>query len=178
MIESADAVVAQLETPIAAAAEAFALARARGVRTILNPAPAVPGFETLLPLTDLCVPNETELEALTALPTRGAADLHAALDALRALGASAALVTIGSAGSVYRDKDRTEHVPAFAVPALDPTAAGDAYVGSLAVSLAEGMPLLAAMRRASAAAALAVTREGAQSSFPTREEVEAFLAGR
>src|SRR5262245_24203757 len=90
-IESADVVLAQLETPIEATREAFTLARARGVRTILNPAPVVPAVAELLPLTDLCVPNETELEALTKLPMETEADLRAALDALRARGVREAL---------------------------------------------------------------------------------------
>jgi ribokinase len=175
-IESADTVVAQLETPIEATCEAFTIARARGIRTILNPAPVVPGVGKLLSLTDLCVPNETELEALTGLPARNEKEVEAALDALLSLGAKAVLVTLGSAGSVYRAQGQIERVGAFAVTAVDPTAAGDAYIGSLAVSLASGLSLCEAMHQASAAAALTVTRHGAQASFPSRQEVEAFLA--
>ncbi len=178
VIESADAVVAQLETPADATRAAFALARANGVRTILNPAPVIHEAAYLLPLADLCVPNETELEELTGLPVRGDAECHAAAEALLARGPAAVLVTLGANGSLYRGGSAQERVPACAVGAVDPTAAGDAYIGSLAVSLASGLPLSEAMRRASAAAALTVTRPGAQGSFPTRGEVEAFLAAR
>jgi ribokinase len=173
-IESADVVVAQMETPVEATREAFRLARAAGRRTVLNPAPAVPGAAELLPLADLCVPNETELEALTG--AQALADLERAAAALLARGARAALVTLGASGSFFQDDRRSLRVPAFAVEAVDPTAAGDAYIGSLAVSLAAGLVIDAAMLQASAAAALAVTRPGAQASFPTAGEVEAFLA--
>lgn len=174
VIASAAVVVAQLETPIASTLAAFTLAREYGVPTILNPAPFVPGVADLLPLTDYCIPNETELEALTgqAQPTDDA------LDALLARGPRGVLVTLGAAGSVYKDRLVQMRLPAFAVHAVDPTAAGDAYVGSLAVSLARGELLPQAMRHASAAAALTVTRPGAQRSFPSRQEAEAFLAAR
>ena len=92
--------------------------------------------------------------------------------------AAEGLVTLGDAGSVYKDRLVQLRLPAFAVQAVDPTAAGDAYVGTLAVSLARGEMLPQAMRHASAVAALTVTRPGAQSSFPSRQEVEAFLAAR
>jgi ribokinase len=88
----------------------------------------------------------------------------------------AVLVTLGAAGSFFKDAGRRLRVPAFAVEAVDPTAAGDAYIGSLAVSLAAGLLIDAAMLRASAVAALAVTRHGAQDSLPAAAEVEAFLA--
>ena len=177
-IESADAVVAQMETPAEATRAGFEIARAKGVRTILNPAPVVPGITDLLPLTDLCAPNETELEALTGRPTGDDGAIDSALDALLALGPKSALVTLGSAGSVYRHQGKTTRVQAVTVTAVDPTAAGDAFLGSLVVSLVTGLPLSEAMRHASAVAALTVTRPGAQDSFPSRQEVEAFLAGR
>jgi ribokinase len=172
-IASAQVVVAQMETPVEATREAFALARASGVRTILNPAPAVPGVAELLPLCDLCVPNESELEALTCVSS-----IDQALDDLLKHGPAGVLVTLGAAGSRYKDGDGDIRQEAFPVEAVDPTAAGDAYIGSLAVSLAEGVPLPEAMRRASAAAALTVTKPGAQRAFPSRQEVEAFLARR
>lgn len=172
-IEAADVVVAQLETPADATREAFAIARAAGVTTLLNPAPVVPGVAELLPLADLCVPNETELEALT-----GVADLDRALDALLALGPTGVLVTLGRAGSRFRDGTRDLTQEPFAVTAVDPTAAGDAYIGSLAVSLASRESLTDAMRRASAVAALTVTKPGAQRAFPSPAEVAEVLARR
>lgn len=173
VIASAAVVVAQLETPIVATRAAFTLARQHGVKTILNPAPFVSGVAELLPLTDLCVPNETELEALT-----GVSQTTDALDALLSRGLGGVLVTLGDAGSVYKDRLVNVRLPAFAVHAVDPTAAGDAYVGTLAVALARGDVLPQAMRYASAVAALTVTRPGAQGAFPSRQEVEAFLAAR
>ncbi|MFO0844060.1 MAG: ribokinase [Gemmataceae bacterium] len=178
VIAKADVVVAQLETPVGATREAFTLARAAGVKTALNPAPVVPGVADLLPLCDLCVPNETELAALTALPVYPSGNIGPVLDALLALGPAAVLVTLGSRGSQYQDRNGSRRVEALTVTAVDPTAAGDAYIGSLAVDLAGGLPIAEAMRRAGAAAALTVTRPGAQRSFPSKEELEAFLAPR
>lgn len=178
VIASADIVVAQLETPLGATQEAFTLARAAGVKTLLNPAPVVPGVADLLPLCDLCVPNETELAALTALPVYPSGNIGPVLDALLALGPSSVLVTLGSRGSQYQDRSESRRVEAFAANAVDPTAAGDAYIGSLAVDLAGGRPIAKAMRGASAAAALTVTRSGAQRAFPSRQEIDAFLAQR
>lgn len=175
LIRSAGVVVAQLETPAEAARETFALARAAGIRTILNPAPVVTGIGDLLPLCDLCVPNESELAALTSLPVYPSGNIGPVLDALLALGPAAVLVTLGARGSAYQDRNESRRVEAFAVKAADPTAAGDAYIGCLAVDLASGAPTAEAMRRASAAAALTVTRPGAQRAFPSRAELEAFL---
>jgi ribokinase len=177
-VTTADVLLCQLEVPAETTAEALRLARAAGVRTVLNPAPAVPLSDELLKRADLCVPNETELEALTGLPTRTEADLDAALDALLRRGPRGALVTLGAGGSLYKGEGRSERVAAVPVDAVDSTAAGDAYIGSLAVSLAAGTPLREAMHRASAVAALTVTRPGAQGSFPSRQEVEVFLARR
>lgn len=178
VIASADIVVAQLETPVAATLEAFRLARAAGVKTLLNPAPVVPGLAELLPLCDLCVPNETELAALTQLPVYPTGKISPVVDQLLALGPAAVLVTLGSRGSTYQTRDDAQYVNAFPVKANDPTAAGDAYIGSLAVDVAGKMPIVEAMVRASAVAALTVTKPGAQDSFPTRQEAEAFLASR
>lgn len=175
MIAAADVLVAQMETPLEATREAFRLARAAGVCTVLNPSPIVPGIPELLPMCDVCVVNETELAALTALPIYTVEKVGLQLNALQALGPSAVLLTLGAHGSVYQDRTRSERVPAFPVRAVDTTAAGDAYIGGLIVALAEGKPLPEAMRRGSAVAALTVMRPGAQSAFPTREEVEAFL---
>jgi ribokinase len=86
------------------------------------------------------------------------------------------IVTLGSRGVLVADGAAAEHIPAFAVEAVDPTGAGDAFIGSLAVFLAEGLPLREALRRANAVAALSVTRPGTQTAFPSRTEAEAYLA--
>jgi ribokinase len=173
-IRSADVVLCQLEVPVAATLETFRLARAAGVRTVLNPAPAAAIPEELLRLADLCVPNETELELLSgrALPAPG--EVEAAGRALRDRGPAAVVVTLGSAGALVVG-ETLERLAAPRVRAVDPTGAGDAFIGSLAVSLSLGLALSEAVRRANAAAAISVTRVGTQSAAPTPTEVEALL---
>jgi ribokinase len=175
LIQQAVIVIAQLETPVDATLEAFRLARAAGVRTLLNPAPAGAGLSELLPLTDLCVPNESEVQILTGMPANNIADAKSAARSLQATGPGAVIVTLGNRGAVLVEKGEPTKIPAFAVSAVDPTGAGDAFIGALAVYMAQGQPLAEAARGASAAAALSVTRPGAMASFPSKLEVEAFL---
>src|SRR5262249_41101047 len=126
----------------------------------------------LLPLIDLVVPNETEAAALT-----GESDAREAARHLLAQGARNALITLGSEGALYHSATATLHCPAIAVRAVDTTAAGDAYIGSLAMALAEDRSIADSLRFAAAAAALAVTRLGAQPSLGSLTEVTAFIAG-
>jgi ribokinase len=175
-VRSADVLLCQLEVPVETTAEALRLARAAGVRTILNPAPAATLPGDLWPLADWCVPNETELEALTGQSAATLPEAEAAARSLLGRGAGAVLVTLGERGALLVGPAGAEHFPAVAVRAVDTTAAGDAFIGSLAVSLAEGRPPGEAVRRANAVAALAVTRPGAQAALPARAEVEDFLA--
>ncbi len=170
VLQSARVLVAQLETPLEATGEAFRLARAARVATILNPAPAAPLPDELLRLTDLCIPNETELAALTGHPTDTLADVETAAHLLHGRGPGAVLVTLGARGALLVD-DRATHVPAVPVQAVDSSGAGDAFIGTLAVLLAEGRGVREALRPAAAVAALSVTRPGTQTSFPTRAEV-------
>jgi ribokinase len=172
-IRTADVLLCQLEVPIETTGEALRLARAAGVRTVLNPAPALPLSDELLSLADLCVPNETEVEVLTGL-----AEPEAAARALRRRGPGTVIVTLGRLGALVVDAQTAQHVPGTEVEAVDTTGAGDAFIGALAVALAEGRPLAEAVRRANVLAALSVTRPGTQTSFPRRDEAEAFLAGR
>ena len=175
VIQHADVLVCQLEVPLETSLEAFRLARAAGVRTILNPAPAKHLPEELLKLTDLLVPNETELESI--LPAAGGPvrDLDSARQAAGRIGVPRLIVTLGSEGAILVDGASAEHVPARKVTAVDPTGAGDAFIGSLSVFWAQGCTLREAAQRASAVAALSVTRPGAQTAFPTLAEVSAFL---
>jgi ribokinase len=175
-IEGADVLLGQLEVPLDTTREAFRIARAAGVRTVLNPAPAVPLPDEFLSLADVCVPNETEIEQLTgtATPTREAAEVAAR--ELQARGPRAVIVTLGDRGALVVEAQDAEFIPAVSVDAVDPTGAGDAFIGSLAVFLAEGAALRESARRANVVAALAVTRPGAQAAFPRREEAMAFLA--
>jgi ribokinase len=177
-VGSADVLLCQLEVPAETTREALRLARAAGVRTVLNPAPAAPLPPDLLALADLCIPNETEAELLTGEPVTTPAQAEAAARSLLRQGPRAVLVTLGSRGVLIADGPAAEHLPALPVAAVDPTGAGDAFIGGLAVFLAEGCPLREAARRASAVAALSVTRLGTQTAFPRRAEVDAFLAGR
>jgi len=175
-IRSVNLLIAQLEVPVATVLAAFAEARAANVRTILNPAPAVPLPDALLPLTDLCVPNETEIEVLTGRRIESLDDAATAARLLQQRGARAVLVTLGERGALLVQEDEVVGIPAIKVPALDPSGAGDALIGALAVFWAEGRTLLDAARRANAVAAMTVTRPGTQAAFPTRAEAEAFLA--
>jgi ribokinase len=177
-IQSADALLCQLEVPLEAVLEAFRVARAAGVRTILTPAPAFPLPDELFRLTDLLVPNETELEVLAGRRIGDHREREGAARALRNRGAKAVAVTLGEEGAMVLDDEGTTIVPAHRVDAVDTTGAGDAFSGSLAVFWAEGLPLREAARNAAAVAALAVTRLGAQTAFPTRSEVDAFIAQR
>jgi ribokinase len=175
-IEGAHVLVCQLETPVETTLEAFGIAKAAGVTTILNPAPAAPLPGALLELTDLLAPNETEAELLTGLPAGSPAEAEQAARALSARGPRTVIVTLGERGLVCLHRGVAEHVPARRVEAVDPTGAGDAFIGALAVFLAEGLDLPAGVRRAGVAASLSVTRPGAQASFPDRAEVEAACA--
>ena len=175
VIRSASAVLAQLETPVAATIEAFRIARAAGVRTLLNPAPAAGLPDELLALTDLCVPNEPELGYLTGQYSESLKDVEAAARSLLRHGLRAVIATLAERGALIVVPEGSEHVPAPRVVAADTSGAGDAFIGGLAVLLGEGLPPAEAVRRANAVAALSVTRAGTQASFPTRAEVESFL---
>jgi ribokinase len=166
----------QHEIPPAANARAVQLARAAGWFVTLNPAPARAIPPDLLAAIDLVTPNETEAAAIAGRPVASRADALAAARAVLDLGARAVLVTLGADGAIWCDRARALHCPAAAVAAVDTTAAGDAYIGALAASLAEQKPLEVCLGFAAAAAGLAVTRLGAQPSLATRAELEAFIA--
>jgi ribokinase len=174
-LDAAAVLLCQLEIPQETVQEAFRLARAACVRTVLNPAPAAPLADELLRLADVCVPNEPELEALTGQPTGTLEQVEAAGRVLQQRGPGAVVVTLGDRGALVLDGTTAEHVPAVPVQAVDPTGAGDAFIGALGVALASGLSLQTAVRRANAVAALSVTRLGSQASFPARAEIEQFL---
>ncbi|HMA33366.1 MAG TPA: ribokinase [Chloroflexia bacterium] len=176
-VEGADLVLGQREVPVDATLAAFQLAKAAGRRTILNPAPAGPLPPELLRLTDICVLNEAETDQLTGRPVATLADADAAAQELRARGPGVVIVTLGAQGVLCGQAGGGEHLPAPRVQPVDTTGAGDAFIGSLATFLAEGIALHPAIWRANAAAALSVQTVGAQASFPTRAAVDAFLAG-
>ena len=177
-IASADVLCCQLEIPVESTLEAFRVARSAGVTTILNPAPAAPLPDELLGLTDICVPNEVELEMLTGYSAGSLEEAAHAAETLLARGPGHVIVTLGSRGSLVVTSGSTQHVPAVPVDAVDPTGAGDEFIGALAVFLAEGASMADATMAAAAAAAISVTRIGTQVSFPDRQEVERLLAAR
>ena len=168
-IRAARVVLCQLEVPVEATLEAFRLARAAGVRTVLTPAPVRQVPEELMRLTDVCVLNETEAATLMGSAHRPGMELQRR-------GIAEVIVTLGERGCVLSGPAGESAFAAPVVAAIDTTGAGDAFVGALAVGLAEGMSLRDAIPRATAAAALSVTRAGAQASYPSRAEVEAFLS--
>jgi ribokinase len=168
----------QLETPLATVAAALALARAEGLVTILDPAPAQPMPRDLLEQVDIVTPNESEaLLLLGRPPARVTLDDAPALSReLLQLGPRAVILKLGDQGCFYSAGEECCHQAAFPVEARDTTAAGDTFNAALAIALAEGRPMPAALRFAAAAAAISVTRLGAQSSAPTRAETEALVA--
>lgn len=178
LIRSARVFVTQLEQPIPVAFYALQMARAAGVVTILNPAPAAALPEGMLGFCDYVTPNESEAEALTGLPVTSVEDAVVAARALRALGAGAAIITLGDKGALFQDGTRTIHVPPFrAGPVVETTGAGDAFNGGFAAALAEGMDPGEAVRFGSATAGISVTRAGTAPSMPARAEIDALLNG-
>jgi ribokinase len=164
-----------LETPLETVQAAAEIAAKAGVRVILNPAPSQPLPDKLLKLVSILTPNEHEAELLTGIKVADEAAAAKATDKLRARGVQTVILTLGPRGAFIADANGKQLVPGFKVKAVDTTAAGDIFNGSLAVALAEGKPLPAAVRFANAAAALSVTKLGAQPSAPTRKEIEKFL---
>jgi ribokinase len=175
LIAGASAVVVQLEIPLPAVRRALEIARAHGVLSIVNPAPADPGVLDLLPLADVVTPNELELMALTGIGDLSDASLTQGLNALIAAGARRAVVTLGSAGCATLAGSELIRIPAFPVKAVDATGAGDTFNGALVDRLIAGETVPEALRYASAAAAISVTRASADAA-PSPEEVDAFLA--
>ena len=165
----------QLETPLAVVSAAVSLARKRGMRVILNPAPARALPDALLRKVDIITPNEHEAESLTGVKVDGEEAAGRAADCLHGRGVGTVIITLGARGAFVSSGSGGSLVPAFKTRAIDTTAAGDVFSGALAVALAEGRPLLEAVRFAQAAASISVTRIGAQPSAPGRAEIERLL---
>lgn len=175
-IRTAAAVVAQLEVPVESVLAAFRLARAAGVRTVLDPAPARPLPDELYRLTDAIKPNRSEAETLTGIAVADRASARKAADALLARGVGLVSVQAGDEGDLLVTPDGEHWLPRFRVASVDATGAGDAFTAALAVALAEGLSPGEAGRFAGATAALKTTRPGAQAGLPTREAVGRLLA--
>jgi ribokinase len=178
VIAGADVLVMQLETPLETVRAAATIAAAHHVPVILNPAPAQPLDDALLRMVSVLTPNESEAELLTGVRVVDEEAASRAADNLRARGVHQVIVTLGSRGAFVSAPRFQGHLPAFPVKAVDTTAAGDVFNGALAVALSEGKSLEKSVHFASAAAALSVTKLGAQPSAPRRAEIELMLASR
>ena len=177
-IEQAVVLVLQLENPLETVRAAAALAHEAWVRVLLNPAPATVLEDGLWGRVSVITPNEHEAATLTGVRTDTDAGVAEAARRLRARGVATVLITLGARGVYLLADDYEGLVTGYTVDAVDTTAAGDVFNGALAVALAEGRPLRDAVRFASAAAAISVTRLGAQPSAPRRAEIESFLRAR
>jgi ribokinase len=173
LIAQADIVLTQLEINYDMVAYALQAAKQRGVKTILNPAPAGHLPAEVVALADFITPNETELEVLSG---KSGLTAEQAARSLLTHDGQTVVVTLGAQGAQYVRQDATGVIPTFKVNVVDTTGAGDAFNGGLAVALAEGKPLTEAIAFANATAALCVTRPGTAPSMPRRDEVEALLA--
>jgi len=175
MIRAASVLMVQLETPLATVQAAVTLAARAGVRVVLNPAPARELSAALLKRVSILTPNETEAEILTGIRVTDDVAAARAAAKLRARGVRTVILTLGARGAFVSDASGETLVRGFKVRAVDTTAAGDMFNGALAVALGEGRPLDHAVRFAHAAAALSVTRAGAQPSAPTRSRIDALV---
>lgn len=176
LIRKAGVFVTQLEQPIDAALRALQIAKAAGVTTILNPAPAAELPAEIYPLCDYVTPNETEAEELTGIKVESVEGARKAAEALIAKGAKAAVITLGEKGALLHADGVSELVPAFSAGlVVETTGAGDAFNGGFAAALARGDTPLDAVRFACAVAGISVTRAGTAPSMPTLPEVEALL---
>ncbi len=177
-IRGAAVFVTQLEQPVPAARRGLEIARAAGVVTVLNPAPAEPLDGSIFPLCDYVTPNESEAAMLTGVQVRGVDEARKAGDVFLAKGVGAALITLGEAGALLHTRSASTLVPAFkAGPVVETTGAGDAFNGGFAAALAAGATPEEAARFGAAVAGISVTRPGTAPSMPNRAEVEALLAG-
>lgn len=170
-------ILLQLEIPILTVLHAARVAHQRGIRVILNPAPAQFLPDELISLVDFIIPNETELSLLTGIEVNDIPSAEQAAQTLLARGAKHVIVTLGSKGALVVSGKQVTQVDTFTVEAIDTTAAGDAFIGGFASALLGGLEIEKAVKYANACGALAATKFGAQPSLPTREETEKFGSG-
>lgn len=173
-IAAADVLLLQLEVPRTASQRAAEIAKSNGAMVVLNPAPAQELPDNFLAQVDILTPNEVETESLSGIKVHSLADAERAAKVLLDKGLSAVILTLGERGALLLTSDLTQQVPAYAVKAVDTTAAGDAFCGAFATGIARGENFVEAVAFANAAGALAVTVLGAAPSIPTAAQVEAF----
>lgn len=170
----ASVLLVQLEVPLEAVQKAAELAHQAGARIILNPAPASELPDTLLRIVSVLTPNEHETEMLTGIKVDSESSARRAAQVLLSRGVQSVIITLGAHGVFLAQNDRYQHYPSYQVQAVDCTAAGDTFNGALALMLANESPLDEAIHFAQAAAALSVTKLGAQTSVPTLDEIMRF----
>ena len=173
LLKAADCIVLQFEIPLETVYYTVAFARKHGIRCILNPAPGQSVEMRALTHLDYFVPNESEAETITGVAVRNVEDAKKCAEKLVAGGIRRVIITLGANGSLLIGEGVSEHVPPFAVKSVDSTGAGDAFIGSFAVFLAEGAPEREAVRRANLYAGLSTTGIGTQKSFYDRARFDA-----
>ena len=176
IISGADVLLMQLESPVESVLAAAKIAHENHTTVVLNPAPARVLSDELLALVDIITPNETEAEKLTGIRVENDDDAARAAGALHNKGIGTVIITLGSRGVWVSANGEGRRVPGFKVKAIDTIAAGDTFNGALVTALLEGRAMDEAIRFAHAAAAIAVTRKGAQPSVPWRKEIDEFLS--
>ena len=175
-IRAASYLLMQLETPIDGIIKAAQVAKQAKTKVVLNSAPARELPSSLLSCVDVITPNETEAQVLTGITVTDDASAQQAATVLHQKGIEIVIITLGAKGVWLSENGRGQLIPGFRVSATDTTAAGDTFNGAFVTGLLENMPLESAIKFAHAAAAISVTRFGAQTSIPTRQEVDEFLA--
>jgi len=177
-LKTADCIVLQFEIPVETVYYTVGFARKHGIRCIVNPAPAQPVDMAALKDLDYFVPNETEAETITGCPVKNVEEAKKCAEKLVGGGIRRVIITLGANGSLLAGRDGSEHVPPFAVKTVDSTGAGDAFIGSFAVFLGEGVPEKEAVRRANLYAGLSTTGVGTQKSFYDRARFDAEWTAR
>jgi ribokinase len=177
-LESADCIVLQFEIPLETVYYTIHFARQNGIRCILNPAPGQPIDLKAVADLDYFVPNESEAETISGVPVRNVDDAKKCAEKLLSSGIRRVIITLGANGSLLAGREGMEHVPAFSVKSIDSTGAGDAFIGSFAVFLGEGLPEQDAVRRANLYSGLSTMGVGTQKSFYDRSRFDAEWAAR
>ena len=177
-LRNADVIILQFEIPLETVYYTVQFAREHNIRCIVNPAPAQPVQISRLAVADYFVPNETEAEVIAGLPVHSIEEAKACAASLLGRGFRKVILTLGARGSLIVGEALADLIPAFTVNPKDTTGAGDAFIGSFSVFLAEGLPEREALLRANLYAGLSTTRVGTQKSFPTRTEFETEWASR
>jgi ribokinase len=178
LLKTVDCMVLQFEIPLETVYYSVSFARKNGIRCIVNPAPAQPVDMNALAGLDYFVPNESEAETITGMPVRNVDEAKKCAEKLLSGGVKRIIITLGANGSLLASREGMEHIAAFSVKSVDSTGAGDAFIGSFAVFLGEGLPERESVRRANLYAGLSTTGVGTQKSFYDRARYDADLAAR